>query len=142
MNYLARREYSRLELSDRLLRLGFESNLVEATLDRLEADNLLSDARYLQSFVRVKLDAGYGPRWLEFQLRGKGIERAAIHHHLESLESDWAEIAANALRRRYHAWPCDKKEQARRQRFLARRGFDAYQIQSAMDRCESDEDNQ
>jgi regulatory protein len=46
MDLLARREHSVLELTRKLQARGFEPQLVDAALQQLVADGLLSDARF------------------------------------------------------------------------------------------------
>jgi len=133
---LAQREHSRQELQRKLLRalqmaaakaqeeLPDEAEAsVTALLDRLAADGLLSDARYMDSRLRTRAPR-LGTRRLAAELAQQGLKP----------EGDtWAEVKATEreralalLHRRFgDAPPPDPKERARRVRFLVARGFPA-----------------
>jgi len=51
MDLLARREHGRVELTRKLRKRGAPEALIEAALQRLAEEGLLSEARYLESFV-------------------------------------------------------------------------------------------
>ena len=50
--YLSMREHNRRELSLKLRTKNYSSDEIERTLDELEDDGFLSEARYVQAFVR------------------------------------------------------------------------------------------
>ena len=62
MDLLARREHGRVELARKLRRRGASAELIEAALDRLCEEGLLSDARFLEAFVHSRARAGGGGR--------------------------------------------------------------------------------
>ena len=137
MDLLARREYSRYELSDKLttkLVLGGQHfDTLEAVLDRLIADDLLSDERFAEALVRSKLHKGQGPRRIaqELHKRGVGAELAAFA--LEECGADWYELAVTVANKKYGLEPAvEIKEKARRSRFLQYRGFSAEHIGHAL----------
>ena len=55
MNLLAQREFTRKELARKLSLLTDDENMVSAVLDRLEAERLLSDNRFVESFIRSRV---------------------------------------------------------------------------------------
>jgi hypothetical protein len=61
MDLLARREHGRVELTRKLRQRGAEAEMIETALDRLTEEGLLSEARYLESFVSYRARSGYGP---------------------------------------------------------------------------------
>ena len=69
---LARREYSRAELTQRLAHKGIPRDDIERTLDELAAGGYLSDARYAQAVVAQR-SGRYGKRAIASVLREKGI---------------------------------------------------------------------
>jgi len=60
MDLLARREHGRVELMRKLRKRGAPEELIEAALQRLAEEGLLSEARYLESFVAYKARAVTG----------------------------------------------------------------------------------
>ncbi len=133
LDLLARREHSRAELATKLRRRGFAGEAIAPLLDELEQDGLLSEARFAESFVRSRVDRGFGPLKLAAELAARGLDRADAEHAIASLDVDWVALAAAARRRRFgDATPSDFRERARQSRFLAQRGFDSEQIRSAL----------
>ncbi|WP_438764192.1 regulatory protein RecX [Kushneria sp. TE3] len=129
---LARREYTRSELEERLLRHEHSPEEVTALLDRLAADGFQSDARFVEHFVRSRIARLQGPRKISAELSGRGIEREMIAHALEESDADWTALAIEALQRRFDGPGDDMKARAKRQRFLASRGFNGQQCSSAL----------
>ena len=133
MDLLSRREHSRRELIDKLKIRGFEGEEVEAYLDRLADRGLQSDQRFLESYIRMRSQNGYGPLRIRQELRKKGIEDSTISLNFESMELDWYEIAVMAWRKKYNQSPgSDMKLRAKQTRFLQYRGFDFDMINHAL----------
>src|SRR3546814_21124082 len=78
MDLLARREHGRVELARKLRQRGAPPELIEQALDRLCEQGLLSESRYLESFVRSRANAGYGPLRIREELAQRGLARADI----------------------------------------------------------------
>ncbi|MCP1316121.1 regulatory protein RecX, partial [Halomonas sp. 707D7] len=70
---LARREYSRAELFDRLVKKSFEADDIQTCLDALEEQGLQSDARFAESFVRTRILRGQGVIRIKQELRLRGV---------------------------------------------------------------------
>ncbi|WP_263081095.1 recombination regulator RecX [Endozoicomonas sp. Mp262] len=126
MNLLARREYSRGELVQKLNRLTDDKEMIAEVLDRLEGQTLLSDDRFVESFIRSHVNRGHGPMRINQELRQKGIAADKISLALESLDIDWFAKAEEARQKKFSSEPPeDMKEKARQIRFLQYRGFPA-----------------
>ncbi|RKR06762.1 regulatory protein [Kushneria sinocarnis] len=132
---LARREYSAFELRERLARREHEPEVIEQVLSTLQAEGLQSDARFAEQFVRSRINRLQGPRRIESELRQRGLDTALIGETLAQSATDWFELACQALRRRFEGPGSDRREQARRLRFLASRGFDGEQGYHALDQA-------
>ena len=74
IDLLSRREHSQLELRKKLVAKGFADDEVDELLLRLHEENLQSDERYAESYVRQRVDKGYGPIRIRQELRQKGCE--------------------------------------------------------------------
>lgn len=123
MRLLAGREHSRAELV-RKLSLRFESEALDAVLDDLIERGLLSDRRFAEQYVAMRLNKGYGPLALRHELQQRGIEAELLAEVMESIDLNWPEQLRLVHDRKYgSALPQDYKEIARRGRFLAQRGF-------------------
>lgn len=127
MGLLARRDHSRLELTQRLARHG-EAEEIDAVLTHLEDAGLLSDARYAESFVRARAQR-FGAIRLRHELRRKGIADelidAAIAEENDANGSGEFERARAIWRRKFALPPVDARDYGRQARFLQSRGFRA-----------------
>lgn len=134
LGLLARREQSRRELRLRLEQRGYDSNEVEAALERLAAGNYQNDARFGEMLVRTRVAQGYGPSRLRAELRSHDLPDGVIRHAIEAQEVDWVGLAHAQLIRHYHGTPAmERNERVRRMQYLQRRGFDATTIRLAVD---------
>jgi len=133
MDYLARREYGRAELFEKLLRSGFSEAVAEAAVAQLVLDKLQSDARFVEAFVAARVGQGKGPQLIRADLRARGIDDEQITTGLEACGCDWAAAARAEHRKKFGAGPAaDFRERARQMRFLQLRGFNTEQIQAAV----------
>lgn len=82
MNYLARREHSRAELA-RKLAPHAEADEIEALLDQLERDQLLSNTRYVEMLAHARAGK-HGSLRLKADLREKGVPEGDMHEALET----------------------------------------------------------
>jgi regulatory protein len=122
---LARREYSRAELSHHLLQRGAERAEVERVLAELEQLGYLSDARFASAVVHQKAGR-YAKRAIAHELKEKGVAKPAAQEALGALDHVDELADATALwRRRFGLAPRDDREKARQLRFLLARGYTA-----------------
>jgi regulatory protein len=117
---LARREHSRAELVRKLAADG-PAEEIDTVLAQLEAEGLLSDARFAEAFVRAQAPR-LGKARLKQALREKGIAGELANDLLGELPSE-LERAREVWTRKFAAPPCDTREWARQARFLQSRGF-------------------
>lgn len=124
MDLLARREHGRVELTRKLRKRGAPQELIEVALQRLSEEGLLSEARYLESFVAYRARAGYGPQRIREELGQRGLERGDIDQALRESAIDWFESLRETWQRKFAGQlPTDARERARQGRFLAYRGY-------------------
>ena len=124
MNLLARREHSQRELRDKLHSRFPDTALVEDVLQTLAAENLQSDERFAESFVRQRLSRGYGPLRLRQESKQRGLSEADLDAAIASAEPDWFDLAERCYRKKFGASPAeDLNDKARRVRFMSYRGF-------------------
>jgi regulatory protein len=141
MDLLARREYSRYEVEERLMArfptsAQFQDVLVEV-LDKLVKDDLLSDQRFSESLVRDRISKGQGPVRISLELQKRGVSRELAFHAIQSSGTDWHELAVKVAAKKYgnkygNKGEVDITEKAKRSRFLQYRGFEAGQISHAL----------
>ncbi|MGH8850092.1 MAG: regulatory protein RecX [Casimicrobiaceae bacterium] len=120
---LARREYARADLEQRLRAKGAPRDEVASVLDELAAQGLLSNERYARAMVTQK-SGSYSRRSIRGELKRKGVGGEAIDAALsEATVEDDAALRA-LWQRRFGAAPANDREKARQVRFLQSRGFD------------------
>src|SRR5215813_5397033 len=83
---LARREYGRLELGERLMARGHARDDVNRALDELERSGYLSDRRFAHALVAQKAGR-YARRAIEHELKHKHVAPAAAREALSALST-------------------------------------------------------
>lgn len=138
MNLLARREYSALELQQKLATKSSDEYSVNQVIEKLKQDGLQSDERFTEAFVRMRLRQGKGKRMVTMELKQKGIA-ATVIQDLISGDNQWRDSLANLIERRFSGQIAkDPKEKAKQLRYLQSRGFTYEQIQAVVRSNESD----
>jgi regulatory protein len=118
-----------LELERKLLAKGFVHEEIAACLAALTAEKLLSNTRFIESYVNVRRQKGYGPLRIHAELALRGITQDMIEHHLNIADNAWFALARNTWQKRFKGiLPLDFKIRARQMRFLNQRGFTAEHI--------------
>lgn len=119
---LARREHSRAELARKLGRFAADAAEIDAVLDELGRRKLLSDDRFAEARAR-SLGARVGAARLEYELRARGVDAAAIARVTAAARSSEIDRARAAWQKRFGRAPAGAAERAKQARFLQSRGF-------------------
>lgn len=120
---LARRDYSRAELRDRLARKGIPRDDIESALDELAAAGYVSDARYATAVVTQRAGR-YGRRAIAHALREKGITTTDAQTAMAPLVASDELADAQALwQQKFGTPPANERDKARQVRFLLSRGY-------------------
>lgn len=123
LDYLARREHSRFELKQKLLRKHFEQDDIELVLNEFLEKNLQSDERFCDAYVRMRMRLGFGPERIRLELEQKKVASELINDCLMTYHDDFYEVARLAWQKKFKQAASDLKEKAKQQRFLHYRGF-------------------
>ncbi|OMH28375.1 regulatory protein RecX [Motiliproteus sp. MSK22-1] len=139
LGLLARREHSRKELVDKLMRRTRDLGQVESLLDQLHEQGLQSDSRFAESFVRSRVSRGQGPSRIQQDLRQRGVCQDIISRVMEEQDVDWYRVALEVRCKRFGMEkPVDRKAYAQQVRFLLYRGFSYDQVQEAIKVAQED----
>lgn len=130
LQYLTRRDYSRAELLAKLAAHAETGEELEAVLDTLQADRLLSDHRYASQRVMAR-GSRYGNGRLRQELRQKGVCDEDIEAALPDA-GDEGERCRVIWAKKFGRPPQSAEERAKQMRFLQYRGFSAEAIRRAM----------
>ncbi len=133
MDYLARREYGRLELQAKLEGAGFATETARVAVDRLACESLQCDHRFIENFIQSRINQGKGPVRIRLDLGERKLEAGLVDELLSACDEDWRALARQIREKKFGPKvPAEFKEKARQMRFLQYRGFESDQIQAAM----------
>jgi regulatory protein len=139
LKLLARREHTQQELRAKLVRKGCAAGLAAEVVGQLARARLLSEERFIESYVQARRGRGYGPLRIREELRGKGVEEDAIAQWIDVGGREWLEELRRVRRKKFGAGlPKSFSERARQARFLQYRGFTTDQIQQVLSARDSD----
>jgi regulatory protein len=132
LDALARRDHCAVDLRRKLLEKGYDATVVAPLLERLCAEKLLDDRRYVENFVAYHAARGQGPLRVRAKLRERGLEGALVEESLSAFP-DWVGQLRSARQKKFGAAPPSNYADKRRQAlFLGRRGFTGAQIGAAL----------
>lgn len=124
--WLARRDYSRHELSSRLQREGLGAQEAEALVAELADGFWQCDVRFAETLVRTRARQGKGPRMVRAEFFQHQLDESDFRRACRAAEVDWHAAAFEALRRTRHT------EEAKLRQVLSRKGFFSDQIRDVI----------
>jgi regulatory protein len=125
---LARRAWTRADLTARLRRRGAPLDIATAVADDLVGRGHLDDASFARHWVATRAPRGYGAARLRAELRARGVAAPLIDQALATLDrGDQIEEARRLARRRLPLLnrTAPDKAAGRLRDYLLRRGFPA-----------------
>lgn len=133
LRYLAQREYSRLELEQKLSThaRSLPSESVSQVLDKLEQNGFLSAERVVEQIVRTRRSR-FGNKRIVYELKEKGIEEHLIHSILPSLKETELDAAIKIWQKKFGISPNNREELGKQMRFMMNRGFSIAVIQQVL----------
>ena len=139
MDYLARREHSFYELTQKLNKKFPESDsdLLVEVLDALKAENLQSDDRFTESYVRYRKSRGFAYRHIRADLAGRQVSEMVVGKYLVKTDEHWqisADLLAAKKLRSREPLGFGSKEHAKLSRFLVSRGFFPAEVRMALEK--------
>ena len=137
MDYLARREHSLFELR-RKLQLRFPdspADSIDTVTAALRDENLQSDERFVESYIRYRKERGFAYRHIRNDLLQRGVSERLINRHLHTDDPDWPQLLNSLITRRLDPGAMmafGSREHRRLARFLEYRGFPVDKIRAAL----------
>jgi len=141
LRYLARREYSRMELERKLSALdrSVAPELLTELLDKLEHEGLLSTERAAEQIIRASR-LRFGSKRIIHALKEKGIDAACIQEALPGLKETEQDAALAVWQKKFAKAPDSKEEWGKQMRFMMNRGFSIDVIRHVLSQvCEENE---
>jgi regulatory protein len=129
---LARRDHGSEELRRKLLDGGYDSAVVGPLIERLCAEKLLDDCRFLENFVAFRAARGQGPERARADLRKLGMHGEQVEASIDAYP-DWIPQLRKARQKKFGtSLPSNYPDRQRQARFLGYRGFTSAQIRMAL----------
>lgn len=134
LRLLARREHSQKELLNKLLVKGLAKDDILAVVEELALQGWQSDLRYAESYARHRIQKGYGPVSVAYELRQNGVDAVNLEDIVQRVAGSWMELLEQVYTKKYgHDLLLDRIEWAKRSRFLMQRGFSGAMISALFD---------
>jgi regulatory protein len=137
VRYLSRREYGIEELKRKLIQRGAGLSLAESVVSDCVEQNLVSDERFAEMYVRTRVRRYFGPLKIRGELRQRGIGDQVIASAMQIEQDVWFDSAEHWAARRVRG-ELDFEHRAKLHRSLMNRGFSHEQASVALDRIISD----
>lgn len=129
LRLLARREHSRRELLDKLALRGYQRDEVEPVVDALAEQNWQNEERYAECYIRQRIQNGYGPMRIRYELQQRGIDQADLDQQAQEQAGGWQNLLLDVYAGKYDDnQKLTQAEWLKRSRFLQQRGFSGEMI--------------
>lgn len=92
MDLLARREHSVKELLRKLCERYEETELIADVVRQLSEDNLVSDSRFAEMYIRSRIGRQFGPVKIKNDLRERGVSEDKIRFALNEANQNWLQL--------------------------------------------------
>jgi regulatory protein len=134
LRLLARREHSRQELLAKLALRGFDRDDALPVIDELAEHGWQDDSRYAESYARFRIQKGYGPIRVSYELKQNGIAAFDLEGIVQEEAGSWMALLEQVYSKKYsHDTVLERNEWAKRSRFLLHRGFSGAMISALFD---------
>lgn len=128
LDLLSRREHSRFELVQKLIKRYGSINFLDEVINKLQELKLLDDQRFAEAYIKARTRKGFGPIRLKAELQQRRVSESIINHEL-SMINNWDEIAYTAFKKKFNSSSSETKETLKAKSFLQNRGFNFDQIE-------------
>lgn len=122
LRHLARREYTRHELTLKLAPHAESAAEIAQVLDDFTQRGWLSEQRAAEQMVHARRSR-YGMARIRRDLEAKGVDAEVVSTTLAALQDGELEAARAVWRRKFKTLPAGAAERAKQARFLLGRGF-------------------
>jgi regulatory protein len=144
LKLLARRELSRAQVRQRLLR-RHAADLVDEAIARLSDEKAIDDVRVAEAIARTQTSIrGRGRQRVRMEIERAGIDKATARRVVDEVftevDDDALLEAALARRLRSAGSLTDERQMARLYRRLVAEGFDADRVLASLKRHRRDQD--
>ena len=129
LDLLSRREHSKYELVLKLERRVDSSDKLLKEIDKLSDQNLQSDERFSESYIRSRYNSGFGPSRIKYDLSKRRVAESIINDAFREIDLNWVEKLKKENKKKYgNENPKNMQELSKRTKFFVHRGFDKEMI--------------
>ena len=129
LDLLSRREHSKYELVLKLERRVDSSDKLLKEIDKLSDQNLQSDERFSESYIRSRYNSGFGPSRIKYDLSKRRVAESIINDAFREIDLNWLEKLKKENIKKYgNENPKNMQELSKRTKFFVQRGFDQEMI--------------
>ena len=129
LDLLSRREHSKYELVLKLDRRVDSSDKLLKEIDKLSDQNLQSDERFSESYIRSRYNSGFGPSRIKYDLSKRRVAESIINDAFREIDLNWVEKLKKENIKKYgNENPKNMQELSKRIKFFVQRGFDKEMI--------------
>ncbi len=122
LEYLGKREYSTVELGQKLKTYAEENDDIPALLADFKSRGWLSDIRFTKQLVHAR-KSKFGSAKVAHELRQKGIADDLIAEAVSDIKENEFEHATEVWHKKFKQLASNRNEWAKQARFLQGRGF-------------------
>ena len=120
-----------MELCRKLIAKGYAQEMVDDVLPELVQENLQSDARFAETYTRMRANYGFGPLRIQLELHERGVASDIISQCINENDAMWfAKLVEVKAKKFGNNIPADFQARAKQMKFLQYRGFNSEQIKS------------
>lgn len=96
----------------------------------MQTKKLLNDERFVEAYIEMRMQRGYGPLRISAELKERGIDALLVDEKLNQYDNEvWRALIIRVRHKKFGLTvPRDVNECARQMRFLQYRGFHQAQI--------------
>ncbi len=129
LDLLSRREHSKYELVLKLERRVDSSDKLLKEIDKISDQNLQSDERFSESYIRSRYNSGFGPSRIKYDLVKRRVAESIINDAFRDIDLNWLEKLKKENIKKYgNENPKNMQELSKRTKFFVQRGFDQEMI--------------
>ena len=129
LDLLSRREHSKYELLTKLKHRVELQSALEEEINKLCAENLQSDYRFSESYIRSRYNSGFGPTRIKYDLSVRRVKESVISSVFNEIDLDWIEKLKKEKIKKYGNDSSENmQELSKRINFFIQRGFEKEMI--------------
>ena len=128
MNLLSRREHSEKEIYMKLIKFVESKIRLNDEIEKLKNEDLLSDARFSEAYMRSRFNSGFGPVRIKYELSKKGVNKIFIDRALIETDLDWDQKMTDEYKKKCDSKRTKDQNFLKISKFLLYRGFDLEKI--------------